>query len=99
MLNFTKTFVIVLIIVPILISAHDMSLHMYIGSQTFDVWQEFDPEFYNALVSAQAGWQSTPTTDYSKLMLLKFYYIGLTLPDLFKGEGGQIFIFYIDKQS
>ena len=33
-------------LVPISLLAHDMSLHMKIVAETFDVWQEFDPAFY-----------------------------------------------------
>ncbi len=47
--------------------------HWYLGSQTFDVWQNFDPEFYDSLTS-QSGYG---------VFTRKFYYIGLFLPDLF----------------
>lgn len=88
MLNKMKIFFYTIIMWPFIMMAHDLSLHMYIGSQTFDVWQEFDPAFYNALVDAQAGWQQP--VDLSLLMLIKFYYIGLTLPDLLWPSGQEI---------
>ncbi len=57
--------------------AFDIATHMYIGSQTFDLWQNFDNTFYNYLIqSSDEG-----------IMTRKFYYIGLTLPDLMEEEG------------
>ena len=49
-----------------------MGPYMYIGSQTFEVWQDYDPEFYSALLR----------NDSVGVMTRKFYYIGLVLPDL-----------------
>ncbi len=56
-----------------LLYAHDPATHMYIGSQTFDVWQDFDPEFYSALCEG-----NTNTGVFTR----KFYYLGLILPDM-----------------
>jgi hypothetical protein len=51
-----------------------MGMHVYIGSQTFSLWQNYDPDFYNALM--------LPDTSVTGFEVRKFYYIGLTLPDL-----------------
>jgi len=51
---------------------HGLATHKYIGSQTFEVWQDYDPEFYSALLR----------NDSVGVMTRKFYYIGLVLPDL-----------------
>ena len=29
--------------------AHGPGTHLYVGSQTFEVWENYDPEFYSAL--------------------------------------------------
>ncbi len=78
----STTILCIISLMPILLSAHDMSLHMYIGSQTFDVWRNYDPEFYDSLVSAQTWWEQSRSLH--RLSTLKFYYIGLTLPDLLR---------------
>lgn len=52
--------------------ANGLGMHMYLGSQTPEVWQNYDPDFYNALLS----------DDSLGIMTRKFYYIGLILPDL-----------------
>jgi len=57
-----------------IVRASSPATHMYIGSQTFDIWQTFDSEFYDALNS---------TNEFTRVMTRKYYYIGLTLPDLF----------------
>lgn len=57
--------------------AYDPAYHMYLGSQTFDVWQNFDPEFYDCVTGAHPNIQAR-----------KFYYIGLTLPDMFDFQDG-----------
>jgi hypothetical protein len=59
--------------------AHDPGMHMYIGSKTFSFWQGYDEEFYNALTQ--------PDGTYWGVMTRKFYYIGLTIPDLLTSEG------------
>lgn len=53
--------------------AHDLATHMYVASKTFDVWQDYDPEFYEWL----------NRTDANGLWTRKLYYIGTTLPDMF----------------
>lgn len=30
--------------------AHDRATHMYIAAQTFDVWRDYDLDFYYALI-------------------------------------------------
>lgn len=79
--NSIKILIVCAVISPVLLSAHDGSLHMFIGSQTPDIWQNYDPAFYDALVNAQSTWETS--ANVQKIMLLKFYYIGLTFPDMF----------------
>jgi len=67
-------------ILPILLLAHDMSLHMSIGAQTFNVWQQFDPVFYDYISTPAPG---VGMDSVKKMMTRKFYYIGLTFPDMF----------------
>ena len=31
------------------INAHGIGMHLYVGSQTPKVWQNFDPDFYDSL--------------------------------------------------
>jgi hypothetical protein len=64
------------------INAHDIGMHVYIGSQTFNLWQDYDPEFYNALI--------LPDTSIIGFEVRKFYYIGLTLPDLLRDQNMSI---------
>ena len=63
--------VVVVGVVPL--QGFDLATHLYVASQTFDVWQDFDPDFYNALVSGD---------DSLRITTRKFYYIGLLLPDM-----------------
>lgn len=57
------------------LNAHDLATHIYIGSRTMEVWREFDPTFYQYL--------RRDTNDILGVLTRKFYYIGLTLPDMF----------------
>jgi hypothetical protein len=43
----------VLIVLASTLSAHDPGTHMYIGSQTFDLWQDYDSNFYNYLTRGE----------------------------------------------
>jgi hypothetical protein len=52
---------------------------MYIGSKTFSFWQGYDQDFYSVL--------TLPDDNYYGVMTRKFYYIGLTIPDLLLPEG------------
>ena len=63
-------------IIPKGVLAHDIITHMYISSKTYDIWRDFDPDFYNALIH-----------DGDSLGVVRqFYLIGTTLPDLFDLE-------------
>ncbi len=73
-----KTIYLVLL-VPLYLSAHDISLHMKITAETFDVWQEFDPAFYQRMITPA----QTLEDSVLKMKTYKFYYIGAILPDLF----------------
>lgn len=57
----------------------NVATHMYIGRHTFDVWKDFDPTFYNLI--------SNTYPSYDRYFCRKFYYIGLTLPDLLSEKG------------
>jgi len=64
-----------LLVFPTLMYAHDLATHMYIASKTFDIWQDFDPQFYRDLTG--------PRNEYIPMLTRKFYYIGCMLPDMF----------------
>lgn len=53
---------------------YDPGMHMYLGSKTFDFWSNYDSSFY--------GYLTMPDNNYWGMMTRKYYYIGLTIPDL-----------------
>jgi len=65
------TMVVVLCVTSL--EGFDPATHLYVASQTFDVWQSFDQSFYNALTSSD---------DSLRITTRKFYYIGILLPDM-----------------
>ncbi|KPK68381.1 hypothetical protein AMJ87_12010, partial [candidate division WOR_3 bacterium SM23_60] len=67
-----------LLFVPAVLLAHDMSLHMKIAAENFDIWEDYDPDFYNRMITPA---QSIPDS-VLKMMTYKFYYIGTTFPDV-----------------
>jgi|GEM_PF-2480497 len=69
----------VLLMVPMFALAHDMSLHMKLAAETFDVWQDFDPAFYQRMITPAESLRDS----ILKMKTYKFYYIGAILPDLF----------------
>ncbi|KPJ72934.1 hypothetical protein AMJ52_04550, partial [candidate division TA06 bacterium DG_78] len=69
--------IIIIIFTGSALFAFDPAYHIYLGSQTFDVWQDFDPDFYEQLAGPN------PNTEARR-----FYYIGLTLPDMFNYQDG-----------
>ena len=58
--------------------AYDPGMHVWLGSKTFAAWQYYDPTFYSALNSSEINPLGFTTR--------KFYYIGLTMPDLLDAE-------------
>jgi hypothetical protein len=54
--------------------AYDPGTHVSIASKTFDVWMNYDREFYDSLM--------LPDTSFNGFEVRKFYYIGASLPDL-----------------
>lgn len=64
--------IIIVLLIPLITYASSPATHMYIGSQTFAIWHSFDPEF-ETLINSDSYWGH---------MARKFYYIGLTLPDM-----------------
>jgi hypothetical protein len=55
-------------------SAHDLATHISIGSKTKEVWRDFDYSFYYRL--------NGPEDNNDAIITRKYYYIGLTLPDM-----------------
>jgi hypothetical protein len=53
--------------------AHSPQMHMYLGQSTIGVWNNFDPNFVNTF---------NLNTTQGKVTR-KFYYLGLSLPDMF----------------
>lgn len=49
--------------------------HMYLGQETFQIWEDYDAEFVEYL--------EKPDSDAGGIMTRKLYYLGLTLPDMF----------------
>ena len=72
-----KLFLVIPLVLSSSLFAFDPAYHMYLGSQSFDVWQDFDPDFYAQI-----------TGPYANLEAIRFYYIGLTLPDMFEYQDG-----------
>lgn len=82
MKKITGRLVIVLLMIIIahrLGFAFSPASHIYIGKNTFEVWQDFDPVFYQALTC-------TTCSQTSQILIKKFYYVGLTLPDMFDNQ-------------
>ena len=81
---YSYLFIFVVLSLPSLCYGPDVATHMYVGWQTFDLWQDFDPDFYNVLTrECEIGTDAYDTT----ILAQKWYLIGLTLPDLFTKEG------------
>lgn len=59
-----------------IVRASSPGTHMYIGSQTFEIWQTFDSDFTDCL-------NGIGCTDQYSMLVRKYYYLGLTLPDMF----------------
>lgn len=53
--------------------------HVYVSRNMKDIWQDYDPQFYNILLASETN---SDETTYEQ-MVQKFYYIGTTLPDMF----------------
>ena len=60
--------------------AHGPATHLYLASQMFDAWQDYDSDFYNTLLR----------DDSIGMMTRKFYYIGVLLPDLLDSNGQHV---------
>ena len=58
--------------------------HAWLGWQSFYVWQDFDPSFYHELTKPT---QEQTEDRLNQRMVIKFYLIGLMLPDLLTPEG------------
>jgi hypothetical protein len=76
--------IIFTVILPLMLQAWDPASHIYLSLRMKEIWQEFDPKFYEALI--QPNYDEFPGDDdrFRKFWLTKkFYYIGTTLPDMF----------------
>jgi hypothetical protein len=62
------------------LSALNLEHHMYLGLRTPDIWQTYDPPFAESLKRPIGPYGSASV---AAMMTLKFYLIGLILPDLF----------------
>jgi hypothetical protein len=71
------TILIGIIIVPN-VNAFNVITHCYVSSQMFDIWQYYDPQFYRDL---------TNPADAISYLVKKYYYIGLTMPDMLDATG------------
>ena len=74
MTRMAKIFVLILGGAVVLFS-HGLSLHISVGIKTFDVWKDFDYQFYKDITD--------PPNWLEGIKIKKFYYIGLTFPDMF----------------
>lgn len=63
--------------------AHGPATHIVLGRSTYEIWRDFDRRFYDSLTKTPSNEREV----VNKMKLLKFYYIGLTLPDMFVPEG------------
>ena len=72
----TIILLIVLLTIPVSIYAFAPATHMYLGMQTPEVWRDYDDTFANYLNNGDF-------TNAITLKITKFYYLGLTLPDMF----------------
>ena len=74
------TILIGMIVVPN-VNAFNVITHCYISSQMFDIWQNYDHQFYSDL---------TNPDDAVSYLVKKYYYIGLTMPDMLDNEGQKL---------
>lgn len=72
--------------------AHGHATHIAVGRATYEIWRDFDREFYDSLTKTPSNQREV----VNKMKLLKFYYIGLTLPDMFVPEGQEAIRSLID---
>jgi len=59
MLKKTFLLIILTILLPGSLSAWDPASHIYLSLNMKEIWQDFDPEFYNALASPFYGGGTT----------------------------------------
>jgi len=63
MKHYSYLFIFVVLSLPSLCYGPDVATHMYVGWQTFDLWQDFDPDFYNVLTrECEIGTDAYDTT-------------------------------------
>lgn len=70
-----KFFLVLFCTVPMFLHSHDVLTHMYIGWRTFDIWKDYDQEFYDSLTDIDPVW-------WDNFWTIKFYLLGLMLPDI-----------------
>jgi len=67
------------IVLPTLLYGWDPASHIYLSKNMKEIWEDFDPEFYDSLMCREQIYWGNPRAQ----MIQKFYYIGTTLPDMF----------------
>ena len=67
------------IVFPTLLYGWDFASHISLSRDMKEIWQDFDPEFYDSLMCDEQIYWGNPRAQ----MIQKFYYIGTTLPDMF----------------
>ncbi len=67
---------IIIILIGVPLYSFNIATHIYVATQTYELWQSFDPEFYDSLLSESLIGKMTR----------QFYLIGVTLPDMFDPE-------------
>jgi hypothetical protein len=75
--------IILFIFLSFSLLAWDSASHIYLSREMKEIWEEFDPEFYNYLIQPEEvyAWE-----DIEAQMTQKFFYIGSIMPDMFIKE-------------
>ncbi len=82
MLKKSFLFITLLFLLPLILQAWDPASHIYLSQHMKEIWQDFDPEFYEVLTSPDPIFMQTQE-ELDNFLAKKFYYIGTTLPDMF----------------
>ncbi|MEO0136172.1 MAG: hypothetical protein ABIL40_10085 [candidate division WOR-3 bacterium] len=75
-----KRLCLVILFCAIDLFSFDIGTHWYISLQTADIWQSYDPAFYQLIDPSR--------TDIWAVRARKFYFIGLALPDILDQQEG-----------
>ncbi|MCS7180685.1 MAG: hypothetical protein NZ891_04970, partial [bacterium] len=86
MMNLKNFIIFILIFIFQFSYSFDAATHMALASQSPEILEGLDGDFYNFLITQQ----NDPWEEWKRLMAWKFFLIGTTLPDLFWGETQRI---------